>query len=137
MIMSSDMGAISIGQQSGADPNVLYIETTSTIIPPSASSLLFYAKCTQASTIRFKSCEVGFEKQYRTPNYPLILNKQLDRLMYLRGVKIYGSQQKEAVKNGEPPPAYPKARQNHRSPKKYTSFSQMAKEPRADKHQAL
>lgn len=112
-----------IGQKSVAEKNVLAIGTASSM----TSRLSFYhtpcASSTQASTNRFGSCEVRFNKRHRTLDCSLTPNKEKKRLMYFREVNLPVQQPLEAVTQSEPPPKFLGARRDHYSPSRNTLLS--------------
>lgn len=132
---SSETRTTSIEQESGAKPNMLAIGTASTMTPPPSSILSPYISSTQASTSRFKSCGVLFDKQHRPPDCLLISDEQRKRLMYLREVNVHVLKRQEALMHGETPLEYPEARRDYRNPNRNTSSSQTAKQPGEGNHQ--
>lgn len=91
LIMSSDTGARSIGQQAGAEPNELTTGTASTVHSPSSSLLLPHGSSTRALTYRFNLCRMCFEKRHRTRTTRLSpTNKKLP--MHMKGISLRGLQ---------------------------------------------
>lgn len=67
-----------------------------------------------------------FDKQYLTPECPVIPNQQKKQLMYFIGANLLSPQPLEAEPHAEPPPAYPGASRGHRNSTRNTFSSQSA-----------
>lgn len=101
----------------------------------SSSCLSPCASSSQTSTNQHKSCTECFENLLRTPDCPLIPNKQRKRLIRPREASLRGPQPWNAAPNGEPPTGYPGARRDHCYSNRNMSSTQIGKQLGAGKHQ--
>lgn len=133
-LTSSNTGTTFFGQQYGHEPNVLDIETASTMTPPLSSNLLSYPSSTHALTSQFELFVVCFDRQNGTPHCLLFPVDQKKRLAQLIKANLCSTKPREAVPHDETPSANHGARQNHYNTNGNTLFSQTEKRSGADKY---